>query len=485
MCNNNIIKNTFWTTMATIIMAIVQILRLSILARYLEKSDFGIVAILMLILGFSQLFCDLGFATAIMYKKDITRREFSSLYWLQFGLFILMYLVTTSMSSFLADFYEEKMLISLLPIVMIDLPLKAVGRLYEVMLQKTFQFKLMAIRNIIASLSSLIISVVLAIRGYGVYSLVLSTLFNTIVINIWNFVTGYKIFPILFHCSFIEVKSLCKIGIFQTGRLILDYISTKVDIIIMGKMLGTYDLGIYNLAKELILRALDVLNGIANKVALPYFAKMQNNYESLRSNYCKLMRLLSSINIPVCAFMGALSIPIVEIMYGSNYKEVAPLLSILCVWGMFVVVGNPVSNIVISTGKTKMSFLYTIFRLLFFVPCTYILSSISLYAISWGQSILAFGGFFLSWYMLLKKTINLGLLRYLSSLYKSFAFFIFVVLTCYFFTIFLNNKLDNKFLCYTAIVFTYFSLLALFIFIVDKKYVISFLLKKEKRPQSD
>lgn len=477
---NKVIKDTLWTTLSTGIMALVQILRLSILARFLDKSDFGIVAILTLILGFSQIFCDLGFATSLMYKKDITRKEFSSLYWMQFLLFLIMYFLLLPLSGPISSFYNEESLTRLLPVVMLDLPLKGFGRLYEVMLQKNFKFKLMAVRNILASVSSLVISVVLAIEGFGVYSLVLSTLFNTAIINIWNFISGYAELKLQIHCSFKEVKPLCKLGIFQTGTQVLDYISTKIDIIILGKLLGTNDLGLYNLAKELILRAIDVLNGIANKVALPYFVQMQNSHDTLRCNYCKLMRLLSSVNIPVCAMIGALSIPIVDIMYGSNYAEVAPILSILSIWGMFVVVGNPVSNIIISTGNTKISFQYTMLRLIIFIPGTLVFSYISLMALSFGQILLAVFGYILSWYMLLYKTIKLDFITYIRSMKNSFIFFSFTVIACYILTSWLCGRMNNKYTVYIIATILYGLLSLLYFFVIDRKQILLFFREKIK-----
>lgn len=426
-----VILGTAWTTLSTIVMAMVQILRLSVLARYLDKSDFGIVAILTLILGLTNTFGDLGFATAVMHKKEISTKEFSSLYWIQMLLFVVIYILVSLLSPTVAKFYSDEALIYLLPIVMLDLPFKGLGRLYEVLLQKNYCFKIMSIRNIVCSILSLILAIYLAHMGYGVYSMILSTLFNTITLNLWNFIVGYRYMPLTISCSIREVINLVKIGVYQTGSQILDYISTKIDIIILGKLLGTEQLGIYNLAKELIVKALEVLNGIANKVALPFFASMQHSSQLLRINYSRLISLLSIINIPICAFMGAYSKPIVMLFYGETYLDVAPLMTILSIWGMFVIIGNPVGNIVISTGRTDLSFRYTIYRLLLFIPITYILSSISLNALSLGQIILAFIGGVLSWYMLLYKTIKLKLINYLKSFYKVMCFSIITVVVFY------------------------------------------------------
>lgn len=72
-----------WTTISTLTTAVIQVLRLSILARFLDKSDFGIVAILTFVLGLTNTFADLGFSAAIMHKQELSRNEFASLYWIQ------------------------------------------------------------------------------------------------------------------------------------------------------------------------------------------------------------------------------------------------------------------------------------------------------------------------------------------------------------------------------------------------------------------
>lgn len=414
------ISGAKWTTVATITTAVVQILRLSILTRFLEKSDFGIVAILTFILGLTNTFADLGFSAAIMHKTELSRREFSSLYWIQFFLFLVLFVVGSLFSPLIANFYEEGAIVYLLPIVLLDLVFNGLGRLYDTILQKEMCFRIIAIRNIVSSLVSLLFAYILAVLGYGIYSLILSTLLNTFILNIWNFISGQKHVKIKLTVSVRESIPLAKIGIYQTGTQILDYLAAKFDVLIIGKLLGSEALGIYNLAKELVMKVILLVNSIVNKVALPLFAKVQNDHATLRKTYCRVISILSRINFPISVAICIFSAQIIRILYGSGYNEVSEIMPILTIWSLFICIGNPVGSIGIATGKTNLSFAYTIVRIIITVPIVYIASTISLKAVAWSNVLMAVILFVVGWRMLLYRMIELGFLEYIASFKKQF-----------------------------------------------------------------
>ncbi len=413
--HNKILSGSLWTSLSTGTTAIVQILRLSILAHFLETSDFGIVAIITMILGFTNIFSELGFSTVVMHKQDLTQEEFSSLYWVQFALYLVMYVLFSSMSKTIATFFSEPDIEHLLPIAMLDLFLCGIGKLYDTIMQKNFQFRVLAQRNIVASVISLGVAVILAYYGAGVYSLIISTLLQSFVLNFWNLIQGTKTIPLKLNCSFSLIKPLFNVGLYQTGSNVLDYISTKIDIFIIGKLLGSETLGIYNLAKELILKGSMLVNSIVNRVSLPLFAQKQNSQEALQQNYSKLISFIALINFPICTIIGVLGYVIVPIIYGDRYMEVIPILYIISIWGCFNCIGNPVSNITIAIGRTDMSFKYTILRLICYIPCMIILSSYNISVLAWGTTLLTLIFIFVSWYMLLNKTIGFSLRQFVSS----------------------------------------------------------------------
>ena len=418
--NKAIVRGTYWTATSTLVTAIAQILRLSILTIYLEKGDFGVVAILTLVLGLTYTFGDLGFSSAIMHQKNLTRIEFCSLYWIQLFIYVIIYFLIVICSGYVAIYFKQPLIEILLPITMIDLLLHGIGRLYETLLQKDFQFKILAIRNIIASTLSLILAIVLAANKFGVYSLIFSTLFQTSLLNLWNFIAGQRHIRIAFVLSINGIKELASIGLWQTATQIADYISAKIDILIIGKYLGVVDLGIYNLVKELIMKVVLVINSIANRIALPVFAEIQEDIGAIINQFNRMIKVLSFINFPICTIIGALSSIVISILYGKDYSEAIPILAILSIWGMMLCICNPIGSVAIAKGKTYLLFEYTVLRIIVTIPVIFLLSKYGLISISIGSVILSVIMLFLIWYFEIWRIIRVRFVAFLQLFIKSF-----------------------------------------------------------------
>ena len=291
---------------------------------------------------------------------------------------------------------------------MLDLLFTGFGKLYETVLQKNFQFKVLAIRNIVSCVLSLILAVIMAVMGCGVYTLVVSTLFASAFLGIWNFVLGQKHIRLQFTCFVKENIPLVKIGLYQTGTQIVDYLCTKLDVLIIGKLLGMDALGLYNLSKELIFRFVQIINSIVNKVLTPAFSKIQNEKERMCNTYCNVMRGLTSLTFPVLTIIAILSVQIIGILYGNGYQDAGQLTAILALAAVGTAVGNPVRNIIVATGRTDLTFKYVWVRSVFTIPCVYICSLHSIEMVAWGQVLLSVIDYYLQWRMEIKPSIGLS-----------------------------------------------------------------------------
>ena len=383
-----VISGAKWMSISTIVSSLVVILRLSILAHFLEKSDFGIVAILTFIHGLTIMFSDMGFATVVLHKQDLKKSEFSSLFWIQMLVYTVLYLIMICFTHPISIFYSEPLLHILLPLSLVDLFFTAFGKLYEAVLQKNFQFRVIALRNIISNVLALALAIILALVGCGVYTLVYSTLFGSLFLAIWNFVIGQKHIKLQFHCSIKEVMPLVKIGLYQTGTSIIDYFCSKLDVLIIGKLLGMETLGVYNLCKELIYRFIQSVNSIVNKVMSPVFSRMQNDISSFRKSYCVTLSKLTSLTFAALTLIAALSTQIITILYGSSYEDAGLLTALLSCVAMGTAIGNPVSSIIVASGRTDLPFKFVWLRALYTAPCIYICSLYSIYLVAVGQIVL-------------------------------------------------------------------------------------------------
>jgi O-antigen/teichoic acid export membrane protein len=409
------ISGAKWTTVSTVIVVFVQMLRLMILTRFLDKEEFGIVAIITFVLGLTYTFSDIGFSVVIMHKKDIDIKDFSSLFWVQFIIFLVIYIILSCFAPLVASFYNENSISYLMPIALIDLILTGIGKLYDTVLQKTMQFKKIALRNIISAFCSVIVALILAIMGFGIYSIIISTLSHTLINNLWNFIYGQQQYKLKLYCSVNKIRPYFKMGIYQTGTQIIDYFCAKFDILIIGKLLGSEILGIYSLSKELILKLVLVINSIVNKVALPVLSYNNADDDTLRSQYCKMIKLLSLVNFPICVFLCVFSYQIVLIVYGRDYIDAVPLVSIFSVYGALMAIGNPIGNLAIAKGRTDISFNYVIIRIIvsiFFITLT---ALFSIRIVAWGQVFLCILMFFISWKLILNKLIQLSFFNYIKS----------------------------------------------------------------------
>lgn len=412
------LKGGLWTSISTVVTVLSQFARLMILTRFLEKSDFGLVSIVNTVIGLCITFTDLGFASAIMYKKDITKKEYSTLFWMQLLIFGVLYLILWGLSPLVATFYEEPQLTILIPIAALSVLFQAFGKLYDTVLQKNYQFKTIAFRNISTNIFSLFVAVVLALNGFGVYSLIFSTLIYAIILNAWNFMSGIRVQKLIFYCDPKSVIELLKIGIFQTGTRILDFISNKIDVMIIGKLLGTEILGVYDLAKNLVNTLVDLIRTVVSKVALPILSNSNDNDEVVKSRFLIMSKVVAYVIIPIGVAIAIFSKEILWIVYGSKYTDV----SIIVVLFAFISIFNSICSFYdmlgIAKGRTDLNFYNTVARVVITTPIVYVTSLVSVEVVAIGQLIATVLQSIAFWMIVVNNTYPMSFRYYFSHFSK-------------------------------------------------------------------
>ena len=132
------ISGVKWTTISTFVIVILAMLKFSILARFLDKSDFGLMALVKVVLGFMGLFMDMGLTSAILHKQNISKYEYASLFWLNFAFNFVLYLIIVVTAPLVSSFYNEVELKNILYIMGLSLIFSAFGRQFKTIEQKNF-----------------------------------------------------------------------------------------------------------------------------------------------------------------------------------------------------------------------------------------------------------------------------------------------------------------------------------------------------------
>ena len=456
------INSTKWSSISTIVRTLTQVIRLAILARFLQPTDFGLFAVVLMVLAFTNIFSDFGINVAILHKQEISRDEYSSLYWFNILISLGLFGFILCLTPIVAYFYDQPLLKILIPFTALDLIITAIGRQQLTILQKQLNFKIIAIVDITASVFSLIIASFTAFNGFGVYSIIISALsLSTIRTALLIIFVKHKI---ELHCKFKETFPFLRIGIYQTGAQMLDYVSNYTDIFLIGRFFSIEQLGFYTLAKELIIKPYQIINSTINTVSISYLSRLQSNLKQLSSNYLKIVTAVSFINFPIYCFLICFALSIVRIYYGNSYDNVAHFVSLLGVWGLFASINALIGNITFAMGRTDLNFKWTIVRVCINPLVIIFTCFISLEALAIGQSALGTVFLFLSWLFILNKLTKISWKGYYTAFIKSLILSVTLALIVWLLYIYIHVKSDIINLILYAILFfgTYFILSYLF-----------------------
>lgn len=406
------ISGVKWTTTSTFIVTLLQLLQLAVLARFLDPSAFGLMALVMVVIGFSQVFLDMGINNAIIYQQNITHEQLSSLYWVNilsgFGLFGIISLL----APFIAEFFKEPKLTELIIIVGITFLIQPFGQQFMILWQKEMRFSEIAKIDIVNKAISFVVSVYLASKGYGVYALVYGVLAGVASQTLQFMYIGLKEHKPSFIFRASEIKEFLSFGLYHMGDKTINYFNSQVDMILVGKLLGTELLGIYSISKQLIMKPTQIINPIIVKVMFPTMAKLQNDNKRLKNIYLKTINYLLSIIFPIYAFLLILAPELVVVMFGKNWIAAVPIVQVLALYGAIRSIGSPVGSLILAKGKVKFGFWWNLL-LLFYVPfMIYISSQWGIMGISWGMAIALLSIIIPQWYFIVRPLCGARFLEY-------------------------------------------------------------------------
>lgn len=408
-----------WNTVSTVVCLLIQMVRIAILTRLLEKADFGLVATAMMVIAFTDIFSQLGLTSAIIHKQDITRDQYSSLYWLNLGMSIVIFLLICALSPALALFFKEESLSRIIPLLGIQVILNAFGKIFQTIKQKYLEFDFISKVRIFSTFVGFVFTVFLALKDFGVYSLVYGQLLQTLINQLFFVVAGFKTSRIRFHFKFAETVEFIRIGVYQLGSQVLDFIANKIDIFLIGRFFGMDDLGVYNLAKDLINKPYQSINSLVSSVASSYFAFIQDQVAKVVGNFKKIISMVSKLTIPIYTAMFAFSESIVEIMY-PKFPEVALLLRIMALIGIMNSVNSQSGSLQIAFGRTDLGFRWTVIRVVSTTLAIVAASSFSIFTVAYIQLILGVIFFYVYWFLTIKPIIPISFPEYIEPVKEPF-----------------------------------------------------------------
>jgi O-antigen/teichoic acid export membrane protein len=361
-----------WTTSSSVAVAAIQFVQLIVVARILSPSDFGLMAMVMAVISFVQIFTDVGVASAVIHRQSNTQQELSSLYWLNVFAGAAVFLLTIAATPTVVAFFDEPRLEILLPCVAFLFLITPFGQLFYLLLQKELRFKNLALVEFLAAIVGAIVAIGCAYEGLGVYSLAFAQLGIACVTTVSVAMMVWPEWRPKFLFRTAAIRPYIRFGLFQLGDRGLGFLAARVDQIILGAILGAGTLGIYNFAWNLAIMPVTRINPILTRIAFPVFSKVQLENERLRRGYLLLVWLLTTTNAPILIGGAAVASMLVPLALGPKWISVVPVLQVLAFVGLSRSIGNPVGSLLLAKGRPDLAFRFTFCVVLLQIPAVYL-----------------------------------------------------------------------------------------------------------------
>jgi O-antigen/teichoic acid export membrane protein len=371
---NKAVAGVRWTTLNSISITIIQFIRLAILGRLLTPSIFGLMAMLMIVIEITNIFSQLGLSEAIIFKKHTSANQLSTLYWINVASGVIFYLILLLSSPAIATFFGEAILEKMLVVVALNFIVSSFSIQFQTLIRKDLLFSINTKINIATNLITMFVAVGLALRGYGVWSIIYSQLLLNILKTIaYLYIARQKDWLPRLYFNFSEIRDHISFGMHRVGAMIANQFSSRIDQIVIGRLLGQVSLGYYNIAFRIVLEPIQKINPILTQVAFPVFSVIQDDNVRLQRGYLKMIRLLMSINAPLLVGIASVAPTAVPLLLGRQWIPSIPIVQVLSFYALFRSLGNAGGSLIIAKGKASWT-LYWNLVLMILIPSCVILA---------------------------------------------------------------------------------------------------------------
>jgi len=345
-----------WSYVSTFITALLQICYTAVMARLLNPTDFGLVAMAGVVLSFGSYFAQMGMGSAIIQKKDVTREQTTAAFTSSVVLGVLFFVLTFLVAPSLKYVFDNQGVIPLIRVMGLSFLFNGFSLTSLALIRKRLQFKTLAIAEIISYFFGyIIIGIASALIGFGVWSLVFASLTQSVVIATIAFVITKHELALSF--SWAHYEPLISFGSRVTAISFLEFIGSSLDTILIGRYFGSSTLGIYNNAQSLVKVPLQYFTYSFSRVLFPSFTQIQNDDERIRTNLFLILQTVSIVIFPLAILAVVVSREIVGILLGPKWLEAAVLLKYLAFAAAVNLLTHFIAVVFEARGLLKQKFI--------------------------------------------------------------------------------------------------------------------------------
>lgn len=349
-----------WTALQKYSTMLVSFISGIILARLLTPFDYGCIGMLAIFMVIAEAFISGGFGSALIQKKNPTQEDYSTVFYWNLGMAILMYGILFLSAPAVARFYKIPLLCDVLRVQGLVLFIYAFNIVQRNQLRKKLNFKILSIVSIITSVISLSITIFMAYSGYGVWALVASNMISAAIpaIVFWFYIKWRP----LWVFSWKSFRELFSFGFYMFLTNLVNEFGAKIQGLLIGKFFNPATMGYYSKAQGTEVLASQSITSIMTQVTYPLYAEVQNDLKQLANMIKRLTMTISYIIFPTMFILILLAKPIFVLLYSDRWLQSVPYFQVLCFAGLAGCLQSVNLQSIAAIGKSKEMFVWAVVK---------------------------------------------------------------------------------------------------------------------------
>lgn len=376
------LKGVMWSAIERFSTQGIQFLLSIVIARFVIPSDYGLIAMLGIFLAIAQTFIDSGFSNALIQKKSVTEIDFSTVFYFNIFIAIVIYLFLFGVAPYISLFYGEPQLIATTRWLGLSIVISAFSIVQRAKLTLQLNFKVQAKASLLSIMLSGGIGIYMAYRGCGVWALVVQTLSNNFLntLFLWKFTHWIP----LFAFSWKSFKVLFSFGSKLLLAGLLHTVYVNLYSLVIGKKYSAQDVGFYNRACSFAQFPSVNISSVITRTIYPIQCQFQDDEERLRISFLQYLRIACYVMFPLMIGLAVLAKPLILILLTEKWLFAAKLLAILCcayLWYPVSIINNHLLN---AKGRSDYFFKAEIVKKIVAVVVLVITMPLGIEILCWG-----------------------------------------------------------------------------------------------------
>lgn len=350
--SKKVISNLFWRFMERIGAQGVSFIVSIVLARLLDPTVYGVVALVTVFTSILGIFVDSGLGNALIQKKDADDLDFSSVFYFNMAMCFLLYMCLFFAAPWIAAFYEKPEIVSLVRVMSLILVISGVKNIQQAYVSRNMLFKKFFFSTLGGTIGAAVIGIWMAWRGYGVWALVVQTLFNALVDTIILWIT-VKWRP-KWMFSLQRLKGLLSYGWKLLVSSLIDRVYNELRQLIIGKLYTSEDLAFYNKGTNFPNLIVTNINTSINSVLLPTMSAVQDKRDEVRGMTRRSIKTSTYLIMPLMMGLAVCAEPIVRILLTEKWLPCVFFMRVFCFTYAFYTIHTANLSAIKAMGRSDI-----------------------------------------------------------------------------------------------------------------------------------